>query len=139
MSEQFSILELAFRNAPEVECRMVVSSVTAAHLAGLPLRDGEEHTPILIQKLSARVSKHFGDVPHVVIEPQLRRHPSGYLAFPKIEHIALLFAPFAMQALAVVWYEADSQLLLSAENRKKIELLDWNALAKRVEQDAEKT
>jgi hypothetical protein len=139
MSEQFSILNLSFRDAPEVECRTIVSSVTGAHIAGLPLQRGEEHVPVALQKIPPRIYKHFGDVPHVVIEPELRSHSSGWLAFPKVEHMAFLFDPSHMQALAVVWYEADVEPLLSAENRKKIEQLDWRTLAKKVVHDAEKT
>lgn len=133
------MLKLSFREAPEVECRAIVSSVTGAHIAGLPLHTGEEHVPVLLQKIPARIYKHFGDVPHVVIEPELKSRSSGWLAPPKIEHMAFMFDPSGMKALAVVWYEADVEPLVSAENRKKIEGLDWNTLAKKVVHEAEKT
>jgi hypothetical protein len=139
MSEQFSILKLSFQNTSEVECRMIVSAVTGAHIAGLPLRSGEEQIPVALQKIPARIHKYFGDVPHVVIEPELKSHSSGWLAFPKIEHMGLLFDPSGLRTLAVIWYEAEAEPVLSAENRNKIERLDWAALAKKAVHEAEKT
>jgi hypothetical protein len=131
MSEQFSILNLALQAGPELECRTIVSSITGAHIAGLPLRGGEEHTVVTLQKLPGRVQKHFGDVPHVVLERELHAHCSGWLAAPKIEHMALLFAPSSTQSLVVVWYEPASEPIISPENRKRIERLDWDSLAKK--------
>jgi hypothetical protein len=139
MSDQFSLLKFSLQHAPQVECRTIISSITGAHLAGLPLRSGEEHTPIALQKLPARIRKHFGDVPHVVIEPMLKPHSSGWLAFPKVEHIALLFDPSRMQALAVAWYETEAEPLISPENLKRIEQLDWTARAMSVGHEAETT
>ncbi len=132
MSEQFSILNLVLQNAPEVECRSIVTSVTGAHTAGLPLHRDEEHTVVALQKIPARIQKHFGDVPYVVLKPDLQSHSSGWLAAPKVEHMAFLFAPSRMQALAVVWYEPDLEPLISEENRRRIERLDWDKLAKKV-------
>ena len=114
-----------------MECRTIVSSVTGGHIAGLPLRGGEEHTVVALQKLPARVQKHFGDVPHVVVEPELHAHSSGWLAGPKVEHMAFLFAPSRMQSLVVVWYEPAGEPIISPENRKRIEHLDWDSLAKK--------
>ena len=47
--------------------------------------------------------------------------------------MAYLFAPSREQALIVVWYEFEAEPVLSPENRKRIELLDWNARARGVE------
>jgi hypothetical protein len=132
MSEQFSILNITLRSGAEVECRTIVSSVTGAHIAGLPLHGGEEHTVVTLQKLAPRIQKHFGDVPHVVIEPQLQARSSGWLAAPKIEHMAFFFAPLHSQALVVVWYEPAGEPLISPENQKRIEQLDWKSLARKV-------
>jgi hypothetical protein len=131
MSEQFSILNLGLQGGPELECRTIVTSVTEAHIAGLPLRAGEEHTVVDLQKLPARVQKHFGGVPYIVVEPELRAHSSDWLAAPKVEHMALLFAPSRMHSLVVVWYETADEPMLSPENRKRIEQLDWDSLAKK--------
>jgi hypothetical protein len=139
MSEQFSILDVKFRNGPEVECRTIVSSVTGAHIAGLPLRSGEEHTVSALQNLPTRVEQYFAGFAYVVIEPSLLPHSSGSLAGPKVEHMGFLFAPSRDEGLTVVWYESEGEPLLSAENRKKIEGLNWNSLAKRVEHEAYRT
>jgi hypothetical protein len=133
MSEQFSIFSIALQSGLEVECRSVVSSITGAHIAGLPLQRGEEHTVVALQKLPARIQRHFGDAPHVVLEPELRPHSAAWLSAPKVEHMALLFAPSRMQSLVVVWYEPAGEPLMSTENRKRIEHLDWDSLAKNCE------
>jgi len=133
MSEQFSILSLLLKNAPDVESRMIVTSVTGAHIAGLPLHAGEVRLPLGLQKIPARIHRHFGDVPHVVIEPELKSHSfSSNLSFPKVEQMSFMLDPDSMRALVVVWYGDDSECLLSAENRRKIEFIDWNSVAKKV-------
>jgi hypothetical protein len=132
MPEQFSILRLAFPSGPDVECRAILSSITGAHIGGFPLHVGEEHTVVALQRLPARVQKHFGEVPHVILEPKLQTRSSGWLASPKVEHIGFFFAAARSQALVVVWYESDAEPLMCAENRRRFEQLGWDSLAKNV-------
>lgn len=140
MSEQFSILGLKFQGVPEVECRMIISSVTGAHIAGLPLRADEEQFPLDLQRLPSRIHKHFGDVPYVVIEPQLKsRKATSWLAFPKVEHMAFLLDPESMLELVVIWYEDDSQPLISADNRRNIERIEWHSVAKKMIHETART
>jgi hypothetical protein len=42
--------------------------------------------------------------------------------------MAFLVAPATTGALVVVWYEANLEPVVSAENREKIAQDDWNAL-----------
>jgi hypothetical protein len=118
---------------------MIVSSVTGAHMAGLPLKTGEADIPLGLQKVPTRVCKHFGEVRYVVIEPELVRHSAEWFVFPKIEHMAFFLAPATTQTLVVVWYETNLEPLVSAENRQKIAKLDWSALVNREPHVAEKT
>ena len=128
-----SLRDIEIEGAPPLQCRGVLSSVTFAHIAGLPLTPDHDIDPVRMQKLDSRVSKHFGDVPHHVIPPELLPHESGVLAFPKVERMAFLLSEETSEALVLVWFEPEDEVFMSESNLTKLKQLNWANLARPVD------
>ncbi len=125
-----SLRDIEISGAPPLQCRAVFSTVTFAHVAGLPLKPNDEINPVNLQKLETRVPKQFGNVPFHVLQPELVKHYSGTFAFPKVERMAFLLAEDTSEALVLVWYEPEDDCFMSDDNVRKLKKVQWHEHAR---------
>ncbi|MCX6997819.1 MAG: hypothetical protein NTV49_12220 [Kiritimatiellaeota bacterium] len=128
-----TLREIQIDGAPPLQCRTVVSSLTFAHIAGIPFKPEDGGNHVGLQRLETRVPRQFGKVPYCVLDPELIPQPSGTLAFPKVERMAFLLAEDTAEALVMVWFGREDTVFMSDGNMKQLNAIHWQDHARRIE------